>query len=113
MSYEEDLQLPESGSLVQCISVDPHSAVFGPNGHRLDQPQQPQTLEKQGLSPTIVPSDVTGDDLKYGRSNTSFLSSFQTPTHLKNEVNAASSAAAAAYWANGKSQAFLCSTIVV
>lgn len=99
MSYEEDLQLPESGSLVQCISVDPHSAVFGRNGLRLDHQQEQQQV--------LTPPDVTGDYLKYGRSSTSFLSSFQSPSH-KDEANATTStpmavaAVAASFWANGK-----------
>ncbi len=38
-AYEEDLRLPESGSLVQGISVDPHSAVFGKNGVQLLEQQ--------------------------------------------------------------------------
>lgn len=36
ISYEDDFHLPESGSLVQAIPVDPHSAVFGKHGQRLD-----------------------------------------------------------------------------
>ena len=100
MSYEEDLQLPESGSLVQCISVDPHSAVFGRNGLRLDQQQQPQPQQ---------PPDVTGDYLKYGRSSTSFLSSFQSPHHQE-EANTATTSA---FWANGKSTLWRLSRIVV
>ena len=100
MSYEEDLQLPESGSLVQCISVDPHSAVFGRNGLRLDHQQEQQQQ-------VLTPPAVTGDYLKYGRRSASFLSSFQSPSH-KDEANTTTSttmavaAAAASFWANGK-----------
>ena len=112
MSYEEDLQLPESGSLVQCISVDPHSAVFGPNGLRLDSAAQQQTLEKPGSVPPPPPPDVTGDYLKYGRGSTSFLSSFQSPTTLKDEnatASANTASGSSAFWANGKSKDdFLC-----
>ena len=117
MSYEEDLQLPESGSLVQCISVDPHSAVFGPNGLRLDSASQ-QTLEKQGSVPPPPPPDVTGDHLKYGRGSTSFLSSFRTPA-LKVETTTTTASASAntasnssAFWAKGKSKDFLCIIVV-
>jgi hypothetical protein len=71
MTYEEDLRLPESGSLVQGISVDPHSAVFGKNGVRLEE------LERQfqnGLP------DVTANfyhNFTGNRTTPVHLSSFQ------------------------------------
>ncbi len=43
MSYDDELHLPESGSMVQCVSVDAHSAVFA-------QAQQ-QQLEKFQVCP--------------------------------------------------------------
>ena len=65
-AYEEELQLPESGSLVQGVSVDPHSAVFGRNGVRLEE------LERQfqnGLPDVTVANYY----------NRPYLSSFQPP----------------------------------
>ena len=67
-AYEEELQLPESGSLVQGVSVDPHSAVFGRNGVRLEE------LERQfqnGLPDVTVAN--------YYNRPTPYLSSFQPP----------------------------------
>ena len=73
ISYEEDLQLPESGSLVQGVSVDPHSAVFGRNGVRLELERQFQVL------PLGLP-DVTvayGNYADHQRPTATYLSSFQ------------------------------------
>lgn len=64
MSYEDDFHLPESGSLVQGVSVDPHSAVFGHHGLRLD-----------GKETEMMPDVANG----YYHKNTTFLSSFQSP----------------------------------
>jgi len=77
ISYEDDFHLPDSGSLVQGVSVDPHSAVFGRNGQRLDdKPEAADLLQPNGLP------DVTGYYHKNSNGGT-FLSSFQpNPSRL-------------------------------
>ena len=71
ISYEDDFHLPESGSLVQGVSVDPHSAVFGKNGQRLDEKrEEPLMNDTPGLP------DVTGYYHKNSNGG-NFLSSFR------------------------------------
>jgi len=73
ISYEDDFQLPDSGSLVQGVSVDPHSAVFGKHGQRVDT-----AAEKSEL--TGLP-DVTASPGYYHISNSAAgFSTFQSPT---------------------------------
>ena len=79
ISYEEDLQLPESGSLVQGVSVDPNSAVFGRNGVRLEE------LERQfqnGLPDVTVGNYYHQHHLQQHQQlrPTPYLSSFQPAT---------------------------------
>ena len=74
ISYEEDLQLPESGSLVQGVSVDPHSAVFGRNGVRLELERQFQVLPL-GLPDVTVAYGNYADHQRPTAST--YLSSFQ------------------------------------
>ena len=78
-AYEEELQLPESGSLVQRVSVDPHSAVFGRNGVRLEE------LERQfqnGLPDVTVGNYYHQHHLQQHQQlrPTPYLSSFQPAT---------------------------------
>jgi hypothetical protein len=74
ISYEEDLQLPESGSLVQGVSVDPNSAVFGRNGVRLEE------LERQFQNG--LPDVTVGNYYHHHQQHrpTPYLSSFQPAT---------------------------------
>ena len=75
ISYEEDLQLPESGSLVQGVSVDPNSAVFGRNGVRLEE------LERQFQNG--LPDVTVGNYYHHHQQQhrpTPYLSSFQPAT---------------------------------
>ena len=71
-SYEDEFHLPDTGSLVQGVSVDPHSAVFGKHGQRLE-------ISGEKSEPSGLP-DVTVSPGYYHKSSSTGFSTFHSPT---------------------------------
>jgi len=92
ISYEDDFQLPDSGSLVQGVSVDPHSAVFGKHGQRLDTTTNTDKGELTGLP------DVTASPGYYHKNSSTGFSTFQSPTSATSVVPLMSKEATTSLW---------------
>ena len=79
ISYEDDFHLPESGSLVQGVSVDPHSAVFGKHGQRLDIAAATEKSQLSGL-PDVTAAATAASPGYYHKNSATGFSTFQSPT---------------------------------